>query len=89
MTEEDEIRPDLRTRQGKAAQAYMERKGYKDLRPHDVLKIEGVPCWYFYYRLPEGGLLELEVFWEDTETGTQWRYATMHRVESEFIFADT
>lgn len=55
-------RPDLRTRQAKAAQAYIRHKGYPDVVPCDVIEIEGQPCWYFYYDLPDG-YLELEVQW--------------------------
>lgn len=56
-------RPDLRTRQAKAAQHYVvNHKGYKQALPYDVISIEGQPCWYFYYDLPDGRL-ELEVRW--------------------------
>lgn len=52
--------PDLRTREAKAAQRYMEHKGYGHLRPMGVIPIENDRCWYYYYDLPEG-ILELEV----------------------------
>jgi hypothetical protein len=58
------VTPDLRTREARAAQAYMKRKGYPDARPYSVIPIEGQPCWYFYYQLPEGRL-ELEVSDDD------------------------
>ena len=53
-------KPDLRTREAKAAQDYMAKKGYPQIRPHGVITLPGENCWYFYYQLPEG-LLELEV----------------------------
>lgn len=62
-------RPDLRTREAKAAQAFIRRKGYADVVPEDVIKIEGDLCWYFYYDLPDG-YLELEVAWENEA----WQY---------------
>lgn len=63
-------RPDLRTRQAKAAQHYMARKGYPKVAPHDVIEIDGQLCWYFYYDLPDGHL-ELEVRWVNGDWG--WR----------------
>lgn len=58
---------DLRTREARAAQEYMNKKGYEEIRPLGVIQVEGDDCWYFYYRLPEG-VLELEVIWEkDTQ----------------------
>lgn len=48
--------------QEQVAQQFMEHKGYGDFEPYDVEKLDGVPCWYFLYQLPEG-TLELEVFW--------------------------
>jgi hypothetical protein len=63
-------RPDLRTRQAKAAQAYMHRKGFLSALPFDVIDVEASPCWYFYYNLPDG-CLELEVAWENDT----WNYA--------------
>lgn len=53
---------DLSTKQAKAAQLYMQHKGYKNVRPYAVEEVEGQPCWYFYYDLPDGDL-ELEVEW--------------------------
>ena len=43
-----------------AARRYMERKGNPDARPYDQDKLEDLPCWYFYYHLPDGDV-ELEV----------------------------
>lgn len=54
------LKPDLRTKEAKAAQEYMAHKGYGDLRPTGVIPIEDDDCWYFYYELPNH-LLELEV----------------------------
>lgn len=54
--------PDMRTREAKAAQLFMQRKGYGDTRPYGVIAIAAQPVWYYYYRLPEG-ILELEVEW--------------------------
>jgi hypothetical protein len=62
-------RPDLRTRQAKAAQAYIQHKGYANVMPERVIQIEGDLCWYFYYDLPDG-YLELEVAWEKGD----WQY---------------
>lgn len=45
------------------AQYFMARKGYPDLEPFEVTKLEDHDCWYFYFRLPEGDL-ELEVFYD-------------------------
>lgn len=58
--------PDLRTRQSKAAQDFMRRKGY-DLRPVHYLKIIDQNVWYYYYDLAEG-LLELEVELDSDES---------------------
>lgn len=44
------------------AQQFMAHKGYPHLRPSDIEKLDGQPCWYFLYDLPEG-TLELEVCW--------------------------
>lgn len=60
MTAPELYLPDLRTREAKAAQTYMCHKGYPDIRPTSVIRIEDDDCWYFYYLLPEG-ILELEV----------------------------
>ena len=54
----------MQTPQETAALRYMQNKGYGNVRPYDQDKIDGVPCWYFYYRLPEGDL-ELEVFFDE------------------------
>lgn len=43
-----------------AAAKYMAHKGYPDIVPTDVDKVEGEPCWYYVYELPEG-TMELEV----------------------------
>lgn len=74
-------RPDLRTRQAKAAQHYVvTHKGYADAVPYDVIAIEGQPCWYFYYDLPDGHL-ELEVQWIHGDWG--WAVTSfIEKVES-------
>lgn len=54
---------DQTTPQARVAQQFMEHKGLGYVRPYDVDKLDGQPCWYFYYDLPEGDL-ELEVFWD-------------------------
>lgn len=69
-------RPDLRTRQAKAAQAYIRHKGYPEALPNDVIDIEGDLCWYFYYDLPDG-CLELEVAWENSD----WKYTVTTFIE--------
>jgi hypothetical protein len=51
---------DLRTKEAKAAQDFMWKKGYPEIRPLGVVQVESQPCWYYYYELPEG-VLELEV----------------------------
>lgn len=48
------------------ARDFMTRKGYPDLEPFDVSKLDGQACWYFYYRLPQG-VLELEVFYDSSD----------------------
>lgn len=55
-------RADLRTKEAKSAQEFMSKKGYPHIRPLGVIPVpaDENPCWYFYYRLPEG-VLELEV----------------------------
>lgn len=59
---------------GEVAAKYMAHKGYSDIVPTSVEKVEGIPCWYFTYRLPEGEL-ELEVEWAAGE----WKFVTyMH-----------
>lgn len=52
-----------------AAQQFMDHKGLGHLRPYHVERVDGEPCWYFYYELPEG-VLELEVFWD----GDTWEW---------------
>lgn len=56
-------KPDLRSRESRAAQDFMLKKGYPEIRPLGVINIPDDSCWYFYYRLPEG-VLELEVIGE-------------------------
>lgn len=46
--------------QDEVARDFMQRKGYQSIEPFEVDKVEGIPCWYFMYELPEG-TLELEV----------------------------
>jgi len=53
--------------QDEVASDFMRRKGYPDIKPYNVDKLEGQPCWYYLYDLPEG-TLELEVSY-DRETG--------------------
>lgn len=62
---------DLSTPQARVAQQFMRDKGV-NIEPYEVDKLDGQPCYYFYYRLPEGNL-ELEVNfngyeWETTVT---------------------
>jgi len=57
---------DLTTPQALVAGQFMEHKGYGDIEPYGVDKLDGQPCWYFYYRLPEGRL-ELEVAYDRIE----------------------
>lgn len=45
---------------------FMRRKGYPDVEPREVERIEGIHCWYFIYELPDGEL-ELEVTWSEAE----------------------
>ena len=49
------------------AQQFMDHKGYSGIEPLDIEKVDGEPCWYFLYQLPEGRL-ELEVYWN----GQSW-----------------
>lgn len=65
----------------RVAQQYMAHKGYPDLEPIDVHKVEGQFCWYFYFKLPEG-LLELEVFW-DTDKQEWFRGVTAFPAEQD------
>jgi len=57
------------TPQARVAQVFMDHKGLGRLEPVTVEKVEGEPCWYFYYQLPEGKL-ELEVAWANGEWQT-------------------
>jgi len=54
---------DLRTRESKAAQEYMSKKGYEEIRPLGVASVEDDECFYYYYEVPEG-ILELEVAYD-------------------------
>lgn len=54
----------------RVAQKFMAHKGYMFIKPRDVIKLDGLPCWYFVYDLPDGAVLELEVAWEDDGTFT-------------------
>lgn len=54
---------DLSTPQAQIAEHFMRYKGYHK-KPHAIEKLEGQPCWYFYYALPEGEL-ELEVYYDE------------------------
>lgn len=56
--------------QDMAARQFMEHKGLFDQHPIDVEKVDGEPCWYYVYELPEGDL-ELEVLWD----GSEWKTA--------------
>ncbi len=62
---------DMGSRQARAAQLYMRHKGYKNVRPYEVDKVEGRPIWYFYYDLPDGDL-ELEVEWDPEDREWRW-----------------
>ena len=55
--------------QEQVAAQFMEHKGYGDVVPTDVEKLEHETCWYFSYLLPEGRL-ELEVYWNGREWET-------------------
>lgn len=57
----------MRKPQERVADQYMQDKGYPWATPVDVQSLEGQPCWYFLYDLPEGRL-ELEVNW----SGNEW-----------------
>ena len=56
-------RPDPNSPQSQAARQFMEHKGLGHILPHSEDKLEGQPCFYFEYELPEGDL-ELEVLWD-------------------------
>lgn len=59
-----------------AAAKYMAHKGYPDLIPTNVEKVEDLTCWYYTYELPEGWL-ELEVEFVDGD----WKFTTMFMEE--------
>jgi hypothetical protein len=59
------VHPDDSTPEYQVATRFMAHKGYRDIAPVDVDKIESIPCWYFFYALDDGATLELEVFWDD------------------------
>lgn len=42
------------------ARHFMKHKGYSNVEPFEIEQLDDQPCWYFYYRLPQG-VLELEV----------------------------
>lgn len=45
---------------------YMQRKGFGNIRPVQIIKVDDDYCWYFYYELlAEAGELELEVYYDD------------------------
>jgi hypothetical protein len=48
--------------QDTVARLFMEHKGYR-VRPFEIDKLPDIPCWYYYYDLPDGRL-ELEVFFD-------------------------
>ncbi len=54
--------------QDNVAEDFMRGKGYRWVQPRDVTKLEGSPCWYYVYDLPDG-VLELEVSWD----GAEWQ----------------
>lgn len=53
--------------QDQMARSFMFRKGYQLIEPRDVIKIDGIPCWYYVYDLPNDDVLELEVSWNERE----------------------
>lgn len=55
--------------QEQVARQFMEHKGYLNVEPTEIDELDGTPCWYFLYELPEGSL-ELEVFWNGREWET-------------------
>ena len=55
---------------------FMRRKGYPDISPREVARIDGLHCWYFIYTLPDGEL-ELEVTWDEAE-GWQTRVSVFN-----------
>lgn len=50
--------------QDAVARMFMEAKGYPEASALDIEKLDGTPCWYFFYELHDGDL-ELEVFYDD------------------------
>lgn len=56
-----------------AAREFMRQKGYPDLAPDEVEKVEDMHVWYFYFSLPQGEL-ELEVEWD----GAEWSWGVMN-----------
>lgn len=63
---------DLSTPQAQIAQHFMRETKGLDVTPYDVEKLELLPCWYFYYELPQGDL-ELEVFFDEPDD--DWKVA--------------
>ena len=59
------MRPEMQV-----AADFMAHKGYPDAEPVDYDKLDGQPCWYLVYELPEG-TLELEVSWDGGEWDTR------------------
>jgi hypothetical protein len=57
---------DLSTPEAMIAQHFMRKKGYKNVAPVEVEKVDGQTTWYFVYDLPEG-ILELEVAWTEKD----------------------
>lgn len=64
--------------QEQVAALFMKHKGYSGLGPYHQEKLDGQPCWYFYYDLPEG-ILELEVSWDGAEWDAYVTTFTLHR----------
>lgn len=55
--------------QDQIAEMFMKSKGYFYPKPRDITKVEGIPCWYYLYKLHDG-TLELEVSWNGREWNT-------------------
>jgi hypothetical protein len=68
------------------AQWYMAHKGYPDLDPYEVDKLDDQDCWYFYYQLPEG-ILELEVYYDQADN--DWQVAVTAFPATDFHGAET
>lgn len=62
-------RPEIR-----AAKAFMEDKGYPNVNPISIERIEGMNCWYVQFPVPEG-VVEIEVEHEAT-SGWTWQVST-------------